>query len=70
MWEQQIVPEDADIMRALDFEGLAPTISQTIANKPQPKKKARKATKARPTRLTNTHIEGVDLSMDYQPTPP
>lgn len=70
MWEKQVVPEDADVLRALDSEGLAPTVSTTIANKPQPKKKARKVTKSRPTRITNTHILGVDLSMDYQPTPP
>jgi transcription initiation factor TFIIE subunit beta len=70
MWHKQAVPEDADVLRALDSEGLAPTISTTIAAKPQPKKKARKATKSRPTRITNTHIQGVDLSMDYQPTPP
>jgi len=70
MWEKQVVPEDADVLRALDSEGLAPTISTTIASRPQPKKKPRKVTKSRPTRITNTHIQGVDLSMDYQPTPP
>ena len=46
-------------------EGMTLTVSHAVATKPQQKKKGRKVNKPRPTKLTNTHIQGVDLSMDY-----
>ncbi|KAG8760316.1 hypothetical protein FRC14_003472 [Serendipita sp. 396] len=66
MWLNQRVPEDADILRSLNSEGFAPTTSQAMAAKPAQKKKARKVNRPRPMKITNTHIQGVDLSVDYQ----
>lgn len=67
MWLEQNVPEDADIVRSLSSgdQGMTLTVSHAMATKPQQKKKARKVNKPRPTKLTNTHIQGVDLSIDY-----
>jgi len=66
LWAEQRVPEEADVVRALNNEGLTATVSQNLATRPLPqRKKARKGVRPRPVKLTNTHITGIDLSRNY-----
>jgi len=66
LWAEQVVPEEADVVRALNSEGLSATVSQNAVSRPLPaKKKSRKGARPRPIKLTNTHITGIDLSQNY-----
>ncbi|KAI0651267.1 transcription initiation factor IIE subunit beta [Trametes meyenii] len=69
LWHTLNVPNDVDLLRALESEGLqataaaAPVIKSGAAAK---KKGKKSAARQRQIRLTNTHLKGtIDLSRDY-----
>lgn len=64
------MPNEVDLLKQLENEGLQATAAESTAPKgPVTKKKGKKSTqKQRPIRLTNQHLKGqVDLSKDYVP---
>ncbi|KAI0668836.1 transcription initiation factor IIE subunit beta [Trametes maxima] len=69
LWHHLNVPNDVDLLRALESEGLQATAAAapTIKSGAATKKKGKKSTaRQRQIRLTNTHLKGtIDLSRDY-----
>jgi len=68
LWHGLYVPDDTDLLRALESEGLQATAAEFAPGKgAAPKKKGKKsAPRQRPARITNTHLKmEVDLSKDY-----
>lgn len=66
LWSTLKTPVEADLVKALEKDGLQATLSEASPSK-QPLKKKGKKPKAtnRVGKITNTHIEGVDLTKDY-----
>jgi len=69
LWHSLQVPPDADLVKALQSEGLATTASETLTPRVQQKKKGKKSgPRQRQARITNTHLKmDIDLSKDYVP---
>ncbi|KAI0045166.1 transcription initiation factor IIE subunit beta [Auriscalpium vulgare] len=68
LWHSLKVPNDVDLLKELQSEGLQATVSEAPAVKgPMGKKRGKKsAPRHRQTRITNTHLKGsIDLSKDY-----
>lgn len=67
LWHSLKVPNEVDLRRALEQEGLQTTAAEAPVPKGQTgKKKGRKsAPRQRQVRITNTHLKGVDLSKDW-----
>ncbi|KAI0060143.1 transcription initiation factor IIE subunit beta [Artomyces pyxidatus] len=68
LWHSLKVPNDVDLLKQLQSEGLQATASEAPTVKgPMGKKKGKKAApRQRQMRLTNTHLKGsIDLSKDY-----
>jgi len=68
LWQSLHVPDDVDLLRSLESEGLQATAAESLIPKgPQPKKKGKKAAPRRnQARITNTHLKAdIDLSKDY-----
>ncbi|KAG9014670.1 hypothetical protein FRB90_005253 [Tulasnella sp. 427] len=66
LWDQLKNPVEADLLKALEKEGLQPTASEAVAAKAAPKKKDKKS-KAhnRNVKIQNTHITNIDLRKDF-----
>ena len=57
---------EADLLRSLEKDGLQPTASEILPSKGLGKKKGKKPkVHNRVHKITNTHIEGVDLTKDF-----
>ncbi|KDN48354.1 hypothetical protein RSAG8_02946, partial [Rhizoctonia solani AG-8 WAC10335] len=71
LWHTLVVPPEADMIRALESEGLQITTAESSAksNGLQKKKGKKGAPRQRPVKITNTHLQGIDLSKDYAPPP-
>ncbi|ETW79898.1 hypothetical protein HETIRDRAFT_386443 [Heterobasidion irregulare TC 32-1] len=68
LWHSLKVPNEVDLLKQLQNEGLQATAAEApVAKGPMGKKKGRKSgPRQRPVRLTNTHLKGqIDLSRDY-----
>ncbi|GBE87123.1 Transcription initiation factor IIE subunit beta [Sparassis crispa] len=68
LWHSLEVPNDVDLLKHLQSEGLQVTAAEALVPKgPAGKKKGRKsAPRQRQMRITNTHLRGqIDLSRDY-----
>lgn len=68
LWHSLEVPNDVDLLKHLQSEGLQVTASETPVTKGQAGKKKgkRSAPRQRQVRITNTHLRGqIDLSRDY-----
>lgn len=68
LWRSLEVPNDVDLLKQLESEGLQATAAETVVPRgPNTKKKGKKnAARHRQIRLTNTHLKGqIDLSRDY-----
>ncbi|VDC07255.1 unnamed protein product [Peniophora sp. CBMAI 1063] len=71
LWHALKVPNDVDLLRQLENEGLQASTSEAPTIKaPQGKKKGKKsAPRQRQAKITNTHLKGsgIDLTRDYVP---
>lgn len=69
LWHSLRVPNEVDLPKQLESEGLQVTNAQTLAPKASSSKKKGKrggAPRQRQVRITNTHMKGeIDLSKDY-----
>ncbi|KAI0314482.1 transcription initiation factor IIE subunit beta [Amylostereum chailletii] len=68
LWHRLKVPNDVDLLRQLESEGLQATAADAPAVKaPTGKRKGKKSgPRQRQSRITNTHLKGhIDLSKDY-----
>lgn len=69
LWHELKVPNDVDLLKQLENEGLQATnAEQTAPKAPTVKKKGKRggAPRQRQVRITNTHLKGeIDLSRDY-----
>jgi len=69
LWHSLEVPNDVDLLKQLESEGLQVTNAEALAPKaPSTKKKGKRggAPRQRQVRITNTHMKGeIDLSKDY-----
>lgn len=69
LWHDLKVPNDVDLLKQLENEGLQATNAEQLAPKAAAtKKKGKKggAPRQRQVRITNTHLKGeIDLSKDY-----
>ncbi|KZS89400.1 transcription initiation factor IIE subunit beta [Sistotremastrum niveocremeum HHB9708] len=69
LWHSLKVPEEADLVKALQSGGHQTTAGENPVARPNGKKKGKKgAPRQRQARITNTHLKGeIDLSRDYLP---
>jgi len=67
LWDNLNVPPEADILKSLEQDGLQATMTEALPTKQLPNKKKGKKSRAtnRQTKITNTHLPGIDLSKDY-----
>jgi len=66
LWDELQTPAEADLLKALEREGLQATASEVLPVKQVPNKKGKKPKAGnRVGKITNTHIEGVDLTKDF-----
>ncbi|GAB1522251.1 hypothetical protein RhiTH_005365 [Rhizoctonia solani] len=71
LWNKLTVPPEADMIKALESEGLqiSTAESSSKSNGQQKKKGKKSAPRQRPVKITNTHLQGIDLTKDYAPPP-
>ncbi|KAG9096993.1 hypothetical protein FRC06_008122 [Ceratobasidium sp. 370] len=71
LWHELVVPPEADMLKSLESEGLQITATESSAKTTgtQKKKGKKSAPRQRPVKITNTHLQGIDLSKDYVAPP-
>ncbi|KAM6490606.1 hypothetical protein JOM56_013949 [Amanita muscaria] len=68
LWHSLKVPDEVDLLRQLELEGLQVTAAESVVPKAPTKKKGKRggAPRQRQARITNVHLKGeIDLSRDY-----
>jgi transcription initiation factor TFIIE subunit beta len=67
LWDNLNLPPEADILKSLAQDGLQATMTEALPVRQLPSKKKGKKARAttRQTKITNTHLPGIDLSKDY-----
>ncbi|KAF8755615.1 General transcription factor IIE subunit 2 [Rhizoctonia solani] len=70
LWNKLTVPPEADMIKALE-SGSSNQHRRIIfqVNGQQKKKGKKSAPRQRPVKITNTHLQGIDLTKDYAPPP-
>ncbi|KAJ1915446.1 transcription factor TFIIE beta subunit, TFIIEB, Tfa2 [Tieghemiomyces parasiticus] len=66
LWHQVRVPDEADLSKELDFAGLKQMeVFQKKVTDPSDGKGKKAKQRNRRVKITNTHLEGIDLTKDY-----
>lgn len=65
MWHNLKLPTEVELLKFLEAEGMQASTSEALV-KDAPKKKSKKAKVVnRNTKISNTHVAGIDLTKDY-----
>ncbi|KAG8918624.1 hypothetical protein FRC01_001756 [Tulasnella sp. 417] len=65
LWDSLKNPVEADLLKALEKEGLQPTASEAVPAKPTKKKDKKAKAGNRNVKIQNTHITNIDLRKDF-----